>query len=156
HGMPPLRPGALDDIAVDSQGHAWLSNRKPFVTWIGHVTEASNPDEVPALSTERVSVPLPRPGAEAFGARDLWVLAALPGPTGESVSLIDVRHRRVASMIPLGRQTTAIAYGDGAAWIGTYDPQDSTAWVSGVRPGSERVESLELETGDGAGPLSVA
>src|SRR5207248_5592594 len=106
--------------------------------------------------TQRIRVPLPGAGAEAVGGGYLWVISDLPGHTGESVSLIDVRHRRLASTIPLGRQTTALAYGYGSAWIGTYDPQHSTAWLSRVRPGSDRPESLALETGDGAGPLSVA
>jgi DNA-binding SARP family transcriptional activator len=157
HGMPPLQPGpALDDIAVDAEGHAWVSDRKPVVTWIGHVADGTGPYETPVVSTERIPVPLPGAGAEAVGAGYLWVISDLPGRTGESVSLIDVRHRRLASTIPLGRQTTAIAYGYGSAWIGAYDPQHSTAWLLRVRPGSDQIESLELESQDGAGPLAVA
>jgi DNA-binding SARP family transcriptional activator/streptogramin lyase len=157
HRIPPLQPGpALGDIAVDEEGHAWVSDRKPVVTWIGHVTDGTGPYETPVLSTQRIRVPLPGAGAEAVGAGYLWVISDLPGRTGESVSLIDVRHRRLASTIPLGRQTTAIAYGYRAAWIGSYDPEHSTAWLLKVRPGSNPIESLKLETGDGAGPLSVA
>jgi DNA-binding SARP family transcriptional activator len=157
HGMPPLQPApALDDIAVDAAGHAWVSDRKPVVTWIGQVVDGTGPYEQPVVSTQRIRVPLPGAGAEAFGAGYLWVISDLPGRTGESVSLIDARHRRLASAIPLGRQTTAIAYGYGSAWIGTYDPRHSTAGLARVRPGSQRVQSLELETEDGAGPLAVA
>ena len=157
HGMPPVQPGsALDDIAVDPEGHAWVSDRKPVVTWIGRVADGTGPYERPVLSTERIKVPLPGAGAEAVGGGYLWVISDRPGRTGESVSLIDVRNRHLASTIPLGRQTTAIAYGYRAAWIGAYDPERSTAWLLKVRPGSKPVESLELETGDGAGPLAVA
>ena len=157
HGMPPVQPGsALDDIAVDPEGHAWVSDRKPVVTWIGRVADGTGPYERPVLSTERIKVPLPGAGAEAVGGGYLWVISDRPGRTGESVSLIDVRNRHLASTIPLGRQTTAIAYGYRAAWIGAYDPERSTAWLLKVRPGSNPVESLELETGDGAGPLAVA
>ena len=67
-----------------------------------------------------------------------------------------MRHRRLASTIPLGLQTTAIAYGYRSAWIGAYDPQNSTASLLKVRPGSTPIESVEMETGDGAGPLAVA
>jgi len=155
--MPPLQPApALGDIAVDAAGHAWVSDRKPVVTWIGQVVDGTGPYEQPVVSTQRIRVPLPGAGAEAFGAGYLWVISDLPGRTGESVSLIDARHRRLASAIPLGRQTTAIAYGYGSAWIGTYDPRHSTAGLARVRPGSQRVQSLELETEDGAGPLAVA
>ena len=157
HGMPPVQPGsALDDIAVDANGHAWLSDRKPVVTWIGRVADGTGPYETPVLSTERIEVPLPGAGAEAVGGGYLWVISDRPGRTGQSVSLIDVRNRHLASTIPLGRQTTAIAYGYQAAWIGAYDPERSTAWLLKVKPGSNPVESLELETGDGAGPLAVA
>jgi streptogramin lyase len=156
-GMPPVQPGsALDDIAVDAGGHVWLSDRKPVVTWIGRVADGTGPYERPVLSTERIAVPLRGAGAEAVGGGYLWVIANRPGRTGESVSLIDVGKRQLASTIPLGRQTTAIAYGDRAAWIGAYDPRHSTAWLLKVSPGSKPVESLELETGDGAGPLAVA
>jgi DNA-binding SARP family transcriptional activator len=157
HGMPPVQPGsALDDIAVDAEGHAWVSDGKPVVTWIGHVADGTGPYERPLLSTERIEVPLPGAGAEAVGGGYLWVISDRPGRTGDSVALIDVRHRHLASTITLGRQTTAIAYGYQAAWIGAYDPARSTAWLLKVRPGSKPVESLELETGDGAGPLAVA
>src|SRR5439155_4709841 len=157
HGLPPLQPApALDDIVVDAQGHAWVSDREPVVTWIGHVTDGTGPYETPVVSTQRIRVPLPGAGAEAVGGGYLWVISDLPGRTGESVALIDVRRRRLASTIPLGRQTTAIAYGYGSAWIATYDPQHSTAWLSRVRPGSNPIESLKLESQDGAGPLAVA
>jgi DNA-binding SARP family transcriptional activator len=157
HGMPPVQPGpALDDIAVDAEGHAWVSDRKPVVTWIGRVADGIGPYEKPVLTTERINVPLPGAGAEAVGGGYLWVISDRPGRTGESVSLIDVRNRHLVSTIPLGRQTTAIAYGYRAAWIGAYDPGRSTAWLLKVRPGSNPVEAIELETGDGAGPLGVA
>jgi DNA-binding SARP family transcriptional activator len=156
HEMPPLRPGpALDDIAVDAKGHAWVSGKTPEVTWIGHVADGTGPYERPVVSTERIGVPLPGAGAEAVGGGYLWVISDLPRRIGESVSLIDVRSRHLSSTTHLGRRTTAIAYGYRAAWIGAYDPENSTAWLLKVRPGSP-VESLQLETGDGAGPLAVA
>jgi DNA-binding SARP family transcriptional activator/streptogramin lyase len=154
---PPFPAGTAPyDIAADADGNAWVSQRKPFVTWIFHkVKWNGDPFATPVPTTEDIPVPLARTGAEAVGGGYLWVI---PGPisAGNRVALIDVRHRRFHSAIPLGRQTTAIAYGYGSAWIGTYDPGHSTAWLSRVRPGSDRPESLGLETGDGAGPLAVA
>ncbi|MGN6406529.1 MAG: BTAD domain-containing putative transcriptional regulator, partial [Gaiellaceae bacterium] len=148
--------GALDDIAADAEGHAWVSDKKPVVTWIGHVTGVTDPYATPRVTSQNIRVPLPGAGAEAAGAGYLWVISDLPGRTGRSVSRIDVRDRHLASSISLGRQTTAIAYGYGSAWIGAYDPQASIAWLSRVRPGSKQVQSVELETADGAGPLAVA
>jgi hypothetical protein len=155
--MPPLQPAAaLDDIAVDAEGHTWVSDRKPVVTWIGHVTDGAGPWETPVVSSLPIRVQLPGAGAEAVGGGYLWVISDLAGRTGEAVSLISVRDRRLASTISLGRQTTAIAYGYRAAWIGAYDPGHSTAWLLKVRPGSKPIAALKLETGDGAGPLAVA
>jgi hypothetical protein len=126
------------------------------VTWIGRVVAGTGPYEQPVFTTERIAVPLPGAGAEAVGGGYLWVISDRPAQIGESVSLIDLRSRRLASTIPLDRQTTAIAYGYQAAWVGAYDPEHSTAWLLKVTSGSRRVQSLELEAGDGAGPLAVA
>jgi DNA-binding SARP family transcriptional activator len=154
---PPFPAGAAPyDIAADADGNAWVSQRKPFVTWIFHkVKWNGDPYATPVTTTQDVPVPLATTGAVAVGGGYVWVI---PGPVGagDRVALIDVRHRRFHSTIPLGRQTTAIAFGYGSAWIGTYDPGHSTAWLSRVRPGLDRPESLGLETGDGAGPLAVA
>lgn len=157
HGVRPLQPSpGIHDIAVDAEGHAWVSERKPVVTWIGHVTDGKGPYERPVVTTERIGVPLPGAGAETAGGGYLWVISDLPGRTGESVSLIDASTRRLATTIPVGRKTTAIAYGYGAAWIGAYDPARSTAWLLKLKPGSKTVAALKLETDDGAGPLAVA
>ena len=158
HGTPPLPAGSAPyDIAADADGNVWVSQRKPNVTWILHTVKyiGTGPYAKPVPITEDIPVPLARTGAEAVGGGYLWVI---PGPLGDGrrVALIDVRHRRFHSTVPLGRQTTAIAYGYGSAWIGTYDPAHSTAWLSRVGPGSDRPESLGLESEDGAGPLAVA
>jgi DNA-binding SARP family transcriptional activator/DNA-binding beta-propeller fold protein YncE len=158
HGIPPVPAGAAPyDIATDADGNVWVSEREPDVTWILHTVKyiGTGPYATPVPTTEDIPVPLARTGAEAVGGGYLWVI---PGPisAGNRVTLIDVRHRHFHSTIPLGRQTTAIAYGYGSAWIGTYDVRHSTAWLSRVRPGSDRPVSLGLETGDGAGPLAVA
>lgn len=156
-GTPPFSASAaLDDIAADAEGHAWVSDRTPVVTWIGHVTSVTDPYATPQVTSQDIRVPLPGAGAESVGGGYLWVISDLPGRTGTSVSRIDVRDRHLASSISLGRQTTAIAYGYGSAWIGAYDPEASVAWLSRVRPGSQQVQSVKLETADGAGPLAVA
>jgi DNA-binding SARP family transcriptional activator/streptogramin lyase len=159
HGMPTLQRGpALEDIAVDAKGHVWVSDRKPFVTWIGHVTDGPGVYETPLYPEQKIPVQLNRAGPDALGGGYLWVI---PGTlsTESRVALIDVRHRKFHSAIRLGgRQTSAIAYGYGSAWIGTFDPEQSggTAYLSRVRPGSTGPDSWPLESRDGAGPLAVA
>jgi DNA-binding SARP family transcriptional activator len=155
-GMPPFQPApSLDDIAVDAQGHAWVSDRKPAVTWIGRVADGFGPYEIPVPTTKRIPVPLPGAGAEAVGGGYLWVIADLPGHTGKSVALIDTRHRRFASKISLGLPTTSIAYGYRSAWIGAYDPSHQTAWLLKVSSTQTQLP-LRLEGDDGEGPLAVA
>jgi hypothetical protein len=157
HGTRPLQLGApVDDLAVDGAGHVWVSDRKPFVTWVSHVSGGIAPYAMPAFTTQRIPVSLPGAGAEAIGGGYLWVISDLPGRTGRSVALVDVGRRRFVSAIALGRQTTALAYGYGYAWIGGFAAQDSTAWLVRVRPGSTQRRYVELESQDGAGPLAVA
>lgn len=144
-------------VAADPDGNAWVSNTNPTVTWILHTATGNGTAAVP-LDKKEIPVPLPRAGAEAYGGGYLWVI---PGPfTGHAgydrVALIGVSSHRVAQTIPVGRETTAIAYGFGSAWIGTYDSRDSIAWLSVVGPGSNRPRHLRLEAGDGWGPLAIA
>ena len=156
HAVHTIGAAAPYDIAADADGNVWVTDTKPVVTWIERTATGTGTSAIP-LVTHPISVPPPGAGAEAVGAGYLWVV---PGPAtwsagADRVSLIDVRSHAVTSSIPLGRQTTAIAFGYGAAWIGTYDGASSSDWLSVVRAGSGG-ESIGLETGDGSGPLDVA
>ena len=144
------------DIAADADGNVWVSNKKPAVTWILRSATGTGTSAVP-LETKTIAVPPLGSGAEAVGAGYLWVIAgpATRSTGNDRVSLIDVRSRRLASSIQLGRATTAIAFGYGSGWIGTYDRGASTAWLTRVRTGSDR-ESVGIEANDGWGPLSIA
>jgi serine/threonine-protein kinase len=144
------------DIAADADGNVWASNRKPAVTWILRSATGTGTSAVP-LETKTIAVPPLGAAAEAVGAGYLWVIAGpATRPAGsDRVSLIDVRSRRLASSIRLGRATTAIAFGYGSAWIGTFDLSESSAWLTRVRAGSGR-ESVPVEAGDGWGPLAIA
>jgi hypothetical protein len=137
---------------VAAGGQAWISERKPVVTWISEAT--------PSVTRQNIRVrQLKTAGAEAVGGGYLWVI---PGPrpvgTGNRVALIKVRNPQVQRVVSvgLGLQTTAIAYGYHSAWIGTYDPHGGVSYLTKVRPGSDQPRSLQLETGDEQGPLAVA
>jgi len=147
---------APHDIAADADGNVWVSGKKPTVTWILRSATGTGTSAVP-LVRKTIAVPPLSAGAEAVGAGHLWVVAGSEtGPTGnDRVSLIDVRSRRLASSMRLGRETTAIAFGYGSAWIGAYDRGRSSAWLTRVRAGSGR-ESVGIEAGDGWGPLAIA
>jgi DNA-binding SARP family transcriptional activator len=155
---PPFPAGTSPYAIVADASGAWVSQQKPFVTWIRHPAsyDADHPYAVPVAPSRNISVPLRGAGAEAYGGGYVWVIAG-PVSTGNRVALIDVRHRQLRSTIPLGPGllTSAVAYGYRAAWVATWDPQHSTAGLAKVRPGSSPI-AQELETGDGAGPLAVA
>src|SRR5262249_16749224 len=140
-----------------SERNVWVSGRRPLVTWILRSATGTGTSAVP-LRKQTISVPLSGAGAEAVGAGYLWVVPdpATSASSDDRVSLIDVPSPGVASSIGLGRQTTAIAFGYGSAWIGTYDRGESSDWLSVVRAGSSTGESIGLESADGTGPLDVA
>jgi DNA-binding SARP family transcriptional activator len=157
-GPPPFSAGASPYAVAAAGGHAWVSERKPVVFWIRHVGSVTAPHATPPVTSQSIRVrQLKTAGAEAVGGGDLWVI---PGPigTGNRVAQINVRnsHQSTVSVGP-GRRTTAIAFRYGSAWVGTYDPRHGGIdYLTKVRPGSDQPPSLELETGDGAGPLAVA
>jgi DNA-binding SARP family transcriptional activator len=141
--------GASPYAVAAAGGQAWISERKPVVTWISHAT--------PSVTRQNIRVrQLKKAGAEAVGGGSLWVI---PVGTGNRVAQINVRKPQLQSTVSvgLGLQTTAIAYGYDSAWVGTYDPRHGgTAYLTRVRPGSAQPPSVQLETEDGEGPLAVA
>jgi streptogramin lyase len=83
------------------------------------------------------------------------------------VWLIDPASNRVVRLLRLGRETTSIDFGDGAAWIGGFANERTiesappgawtgASWLSVVRAAAPRPQSYRLETGDTGGPLAVA
>jgi hypothetical protein len=155
---PPFPVGSAPYAIVAAGNGAWVSQRKPVVTWIRQPAnyDALQPYAVPVAPTQNIPVPLRGAGAEAVGAGYLWVISDLPGRIDKSVALINLRTRKVASTINLGWQTTAIAYGKHSAWIGAYAPQTQTSLLLKVEPSSKRITPIQLETQDGAGPFDVA
>jgi hypothetical protein len=88
------------------------------------------------------TIHLPPPGAVslALGSGYLW---AVSGPkttagTDDRVWLINPATNRVVRPLQLGRQTTSIAYGGGAAWIGAFgNEQQELAYPRGPWRGSD-------------------
>jgi len=144
-------------VAAGPGAGVWVSERKPVVAWIQRIASGSGSS---AVGPKTVPIPVPGPaaGAVAVGGGYLWVT---PGPiaTGAAaarVSLISTAKHRLVSSIRLGGETTAIAFGFGSAWIGTYDSRSGSSWVSVVRPGSGAPRAIRVGSGDGWGPLAIA
>ena len=152
-GGPP-RP---HDVVADGSGNIWVSNADATITWIVRAPSGTGTSAVP-LRTETIDLPGSSAGEEAVGAGYLWVIAGQRNwPAGaDRVRLVDLRTHRVARPIRLSRPATAIAFGDGAAWIGTYDRRGATAWLIVLRAGSTEADSIRLERNAGWGPLDIA
>jgi DNA-binding beta-propeller fold protein YncE len=145
------------DVTTDAGGNIWVSNEDSTITWILRPPSGTGTSAVP-LETKTIGTGGPSAGAEAVGGGFLWVIAnprSWP-KGGDVVSLIDIGSHRVAHSLRLARPATAIGFGDGSAWIGTYDRGRATAWLTAVRAGSAGVRSVRLERDAGWGPLSIA
>jgi hypothetical protein len=137
------------DVAADAAGEVWVSSSsRAIVTRI--TSGVSTFPEQPAAS-ESIAVPF-YAGVETVGGGYLWVTNAggggFTGPSvvGENlVSTIDLRTHKVSS-IKLGQVPTAIAFGFGSVWIGTFDPKTSTESIVVIRPGSNHADSIRLDS----------
>jgi DNA-binding SARP family transcriptional activator/streptogramin lyase len=112
--------------------------------------------------SHKTPIPLEPPGAVslALGSGYLWAVAGPKTTPGEDdrVWLLDPATNRVVRLLRLGRETTSIAFGDGAAWIGAFAPETGASWLFSVKTGAVglRKQSYRLESGDTAGPAAVA
>src|SRR5205823_5505664 len=118
----------------------------------------------------RHPVPWPGAGSLALGSGYRWVIAGpitTPG-ADDRIWLVDLATDQVVRSLALGHETTSIAFGDGAAWIGGFanartmgstpgpGPWEGASWLSVVRAAARRPQSYRLETGDTSGPSAVA
>src|SRR5439155_12437660 len=104
----------------------------------------------PLDPSDTYKIHLPPPGAVslALGAGYLWAVA---GPkttlgTDDRMWLVDPASNRVVRLLRLGRETTSIAFGDGAACIGAFAneheiasfpaPWRGASWLSSFKFGA--------------------
>jgi DNA-binding SARP family transcriptional activator len=158
-------PNQPFDIVVDADGNVWVSSKTPIVTRLAAGVGGTSAGPLYPSKTETIRVPGPGVGYEALGAGYVWATVGpltIPGKD-DRLSLIDLASNRVVGSLRLGRAVTAIAFGDGAAWVGTFDePKDRPPPWKGpsrlyvIRAGARRAQSYRLETGDNTGPLAIS
>jgi DNA-binding SARP family transcriptional activator/streptogramin lyase len=170
-GTPP-EPFAV----VADAGNAWVSSLRSSSTITRFAAFGRGPSAGwgpldPAVTSK---IHLPPPGAVslALGSGYLWAVAGpktTPG-TDDRVWVIDPESNRIVRSLRLGRQTTSIAFGEGAAWIGAFASEHEeiasfpaawtgASWLFSIRTGAAglRTQSYRLdETGDTSGPSAVA
>jgi streptogramin lyase len=81
------------------------------------------------------------------------------------VWLVDPASNRIVRLLRLGRETTSIDFGEGAAWIGAFASERTilstgwygASWLFSIRTGASglRTQPYRIETGDTTGPLAV-
>jgi DNA-binding SARP family transcriptional activator len=160
------------EVVADAR-NAWISSLKSPPLVITRFTAFGTGDSAGwgPLDHSTSHIQLPQPGAVslALGSGYLW---AVTGPytafgRDDRVWLIDPGTDQIVRELKLGRQTTSLTFGGGAAWIGAfgdvrkmlYGPQGSGAsWLFSVKTGAAglRKQAYRIETGDTAGPLAVA
>jgi class 3 adenylate cyclase/DNA-binding beta-propeller fold protein YncE len=132
-----------DNLAVDAD-NVWVSSLdRSSVARINART-----GEV----VESLSVPARRAEGLAVGGGYLWITspATVRGEGIETVSRVDLRSRKVASRIPVGKTPIFDTFGEGALWVANYD-DDTVSVVSAGSPGAQTIR-----LGGGCGPLGIA
>ena len=163
------------DVVADA-GNTWVSSLRSssIITRFAAFGTGQSAGWGPLDPADTSKIHLPPPGAVslALGSGYLWAVAGpktTPG-TDDRVWLIDPASNRIVRSLRLGRQTTSIAFGEGAAWIGAFASEHEeiasfpaawtgASWLFSIRTGAVglRTQSYRLdETGDTAGPSAVA
>jgi streptogramin lyase len=160
------------NVVADARD-AWVSSLKQstVITRFAGFGTGDSAGWGPLDPSSTPTIDLPQPGAVslALGSGYLWAVA---GPkttfgTDDRVWLIDPATNRVVRQLRLGSETTSVAYAGGTAWVGAFGSEqkmrygsqgDGASWLFSVKLGARgpRMHKYLLETGDSAGPFSVA
>ena len=141
------------DVAADREGDVWVSGGQTArVANIVSGTGGFPTTPAPATSFRLKG----QAGAEAIGGGALWVSngAFTAGRGTDAVTRIDLRSLSAARPIHLTNMPSAIAFGFGAAWIGTFDAATDEASLTVIQPGATPLV-IPLAANQPAGPLSI-
>lgn len=162
-----VTPGQPFDILFDREGNGWVTNTaaddNPRPRSVVVRLQAGGGGTAGSLifpsHIRTVSFPLPFAGYEALGAGYVWVIVGGHGPDAgdDQVALIDLGTAKLHSVLHLRHSATSIAFGYGAAWIGTYTSGEHS-WLEAVRAGSRKPSKVILDSGPGVnwGPTWIA
>jgi DNA-binding SARP family transcriptional activator len=162
HKVQTLGTSPEPFAVVADAGNAWVSslrNSSTITRFAAFGTgESAGWGPLDPAATSKIHLPPPGAVSLALGSGYLWAVAGPKTTPGidDRVWLIDQASNRVVRLLRLGRETTSIDFGEGAAWIGAF--ANGASWLFSIRTGATglRMQSYRLETGDTAGPLAVA
>jgi DNA-binding SARP family transcriptional activator/streptogramin lyase len=154
-------PGGAFNLAADAAGNVWVSGYSSPTKIEHYVFGPGGTGNGPLTPTHTNSIRVPKPGAEALalGSGYLW---AISGPrtakVNDLVSLIDPSTNKTVRHWNIGHDTSSIAVGGGAAWVGGYGCGCLTGsgvarWAGSstltvIRPTTHRPRSYRLEHPD--------
>ena len=160
-------PAQPFDTVVDGDGNAWITSsyednaptQNAFLTRLQAGPGGTYTGTLYPSHAQTIHLPLPMAGYEALGAGYLWVIVGGHGPLpgDDRLALVDLGTNRVASVKRLHHSATSIAFGYGAAWIGTYT-DGVGSWLETIRAGDRKVRKVPLKTDSSVnwGPTWIA
>ena len=170
-GLPYLPDDTVDHVVADANGNAWFTSEMPTVTRLTPGSRGASAS-LHSLKAETIRVPGPAVGYEALGGGYLWTVVGpytFPG-ADDRLTVIDPVSNVVVDSVRLGHATTALAFGDGTAWVGAgtdapSGPSLGASWLYAIRAGGDEPGQLFLDrqplrrlldTGDTWGPIGIA
>jgi DNA-binding beta-propeller fold protein YncE len=153
-------------MVADAEGNVWVSSKASIVTRLAFGPGGTSAGPLTPSHTATIHIPPPGAASLALGAGYVWVIVGpltLPGQD-DRLSLVDLATDRVVNSLRLGRETTSIAFGDGAVWVGAFvserkessqpnPPWTGPSWLYVLRAGARRAQSYRVENGDACGPV---
>jgi DNA-binding SARP family transcriptional activator len=148
----PIRPYG---IAADHDGNVWVSSEASIITRIARGSGGTSAGPLYFSHTKVIRLPPPGAGSLALGGGYLWVIVGpLTYPDDNRVTQVSLSSSEPVRSWQLQGDTVSIAFGDGAAWVGTNDA--GVGLLNVIRPGAQRPESVRLGNGDQSVPLAIS
>jgi DNA-binding SARP family transcriptional activator len=148
----PIRPYG---IVADHDGNVWVSSEASIITRIARGNGGTSAGPLYFSHTKVIRLPPPGAGSLAFGGGFLWVIVGpLTHPGDNRITQVRLSSGDLVRSWQLKGDTVSIAFGDGAAWVGTN--YDGVGLLNVIRPGAQRPESVRLGNGDLTVPLAIS
>jgi DNA-binding SARP family transcriptional activator len=148
----PIRPYG---IAADHDGNVWVSSEASIITRIARGSGGTSAGPLYFSHTKVIRLPRPGAGSLALGGGYLWVIVGpLTYPGDNRITQVSLSSGELVRSWQLKGDTVSIAFGDGAAWVGTN--YAGVGLLNVIRPGAQRPESVRLGNGDLTVPLAIS